>query len=41
MKTLHSKNLHQSIEDLNNKLTSQMEQVETLKNAVLDFSHLD
>ena len=41
MKILHSKNLHQSIEDLNNKLTSQMEQVQTLKNAVLDFSNLD
>ncbi len=41
MKILHSKNSHQSIEDLNTKLTSQMEQVQTLKNAVLDFSNLD
>ena len=41
MKVLNSQNLHQAIEDLNNKTKSQMEQVETLKNAVLDFSNLD
>lgn len=41
MKVLNSQNLHQAIEDLNNKVKSQMEQIETLKNAVLDFSNLD
>lgn len=41
MKVLNSLNLHQAIEDLNNKVKSQMEQIETLKNAVLDFANLD